>query len=392
MGETPKETLTWTDLYLKSQEEFLRRWSELAGGAARAAQAAAGGGGVGNGGGGIGGVGAGAGGGPAAAGADGAAGHFGAASGRDWFAMFAPRFTGAAGGLAERYFGFYDQYLAATRGLWEVLAKATADPDPETRARTFTDGLQALQQPFTQLWSQSATLFGLPLSPGAGGGGADPFQTLASFFRGSAELPALGLTRERQQSLQRIQSLASQYLQQQARLLQLWNGVVGDALRLLGERVGRKLAAGKTIDGTKALYDLWIESAEEIYAKVAHGPEYAKAQAELGNTLAKLRIEQRLAIDSLARQYDLPTREELNTVHRRLRDLKAELRRVNAKLEAAQQARVMTAAAAPTPTPAARKTSTAKPTSIRATNTSATTTRPATIRATTRAGTARKGR
>ncbi len=385
MGETPKETLTWTDVYLKSQEEFLRRWSELAGGAARtaaegAAQAAEGGGGVGSGGG------------STAAGTDGSAGSFGAASGRDWFAMFAPRFTGAAGELAKRYFGFYDQYLAATRGLWEVLAKATADPDADARARAFADGLQTLQQPFTQLWSQSATLFGLPLSPGAGGCGADPFQTLASFFRGSAELPALGLTRERQQSLQRIQSLASQYLQQQARLLQLWNGVVGDALRLLGERVGRKLAAGKTIDGTKALYDLWIESAEEIYAKVAHGPEYAKAQAELGNTLAKLRIEQRLAIDSLARQYDLPTREELNTVHRRLRDLKAELRRVNAKLEAAQQARVMTAAAAPTPTPAARKTSTAKPTSIRATNTSATTTRPATIRATTRAGTARKGR
>lgn len=368
MSEMPKETLTWTDVYLKSQEEFLRRWSELAGGAARAA--------------------AGGGGDPAAAGTDGSAGDFGAASGRDWFAMFAPRFTGAAGELAERYFGFYDQYLAATRGLWEVLAKATVDPDPDARARAFADGLQALQQPFTQLWSQSAALFGLPLPPGAGD--ADPFQTLASFFRGGAALPALGLTRERQQSLQRIQSLTTQYLQQQARLLQLWNDIVGDALRLLGERIGRKLAAGETIDDTKALYDLWIESAEEVYAKVAHGPAYARAQAELGNTLAKLRIEQRLAIESIARQYDLPTREELNTVHRRLRDRKAELRRVDAKLGAAQRAAAAAAplapastrtpapAPAPAPGPAARK--------ARATRGTATSRRTA------RATTTRKGR
>ena len=60
-------------------------------------------------------------------------------------------------------------------------------------------------------------------------------------------------------------------------------------------------------------------------------------QPAVSNTLAKLRTEQRIAIESVTQQYDLPTREELNTVHRRLRDLKAELRRVNARLEAAEK-------------------------------------------------------
>ncbi|MCU0760908.1 MAG: hypothetical protein MUF07_17155 [Steroidobacteraceae bacterium] len=313
MTDTSNETLTWTDVYFKGQEEFIRRWSEMAGGAAQAASNAA----------------------ASAAGAAASAGN--GHGGQDWFAMFSPQFGGgAAGELARRYFGFYDQYLGATRSLWEVLARAMVNPDPSARARAFADGLQALQQPFTQLWSQSASMFGLPGMPA--GGGADLFSALSKAWGGGGgELPALGLTRERQESLQRMQALGQQYLQQQAQLMQLWGGIIGDALKLLGERIGQKLAAGEVIQSSKALYDLWIESAEEVYAKVAHGPAYAKAQADLGNTLAKLRTEQRIAIESVSKQYDLPTREELNTVHRRLRDLKAELRRVNAKLEAAQK-------------------------------------------------------
>ena len=318
MTDTSHETLTWADAYLKGQEEFIRRWSEMASSGAQAANAAADGGS------------ASGGGNPGKASSGGA--------GQDWFGWFAPQFPGAAGDLAKRYFGFYDQYLGATRSFWEVLTKAMVNPDPNARARVFADGVQALQQPFTQLWSQSAALFGMPAGIAAPGG-ADAFSALSKAWGGGGtDLPALGLTRERQQSLQRIQALSQQYLQQQAQLSQLWGGIIGDALKAFGERVGKQLAAGEMPPAGKALYDLWVECAEQVYAKVAHSPAYAKTQADLGNTLAKLRTEQRIAIESVTQQYDLPTREELNTVHRRLRDLKAELRRVNARLDAAQKA------------------------------------------------------
>ena len=96
MADTPNDTLTWTDVYFKGQEEFIRRWSEMASGAAQAATGAAAGG---------------AGNGAAAAGT-------GTGAGQDWFGWFAPQFPGAAGDLAKRYFGFYDQYLGATRSFW----------------------------------------------------------------------------------------------------------------------------------------------------------------------------------------------------------------------------------------------------------------------------------
>lgn len=283
----------------------MRRWSEMAGKATQGAAASA--------------------------------SPFNPQGGQNWFGMFQPQFTGPAGDLARRYFGFYDQYLAATRGLSEVLTKSMVNPDPTARARAFTEGLQALQQPFTQLWSQSAAGFGVPgFQPAEGG--ADFLQSLTKGFGNGVELPALGLTRERQESMQRMQKLTRDYLQQQAQLMQLWGTIIGDALKLLGERVAQKLQAGETIASGKALYDLWIESAEAVFAKAAHSPAYAKAQAGLGNTVAKLRTEQRIAIESTSKQYDLPTRDELNTVHRRLKDLKSELRRVNARLDATQKA------------------------------------------------------
>ena len=136
MSDNSNESINWTDVYFKGQEEFIRRWSEMANGAAQSAQGAASG---------------------AAAGATAGAGQ----TGQEWFARFAPQFGGAAGDLAKRYFGFYDQYLGATRSLWEVLTKAMVNPDPSARASAVTEGLQALQQPFTQLWSQSASMFGL---------------------------------------------------------------------------------------------------------------------------------------------------------------------------------------------------------------------------------------
>ncbi len=310
MTDTPDDSLNWTDVYFKGQEEFMRRWSEMAG---KATQGTAGG-----------------------------ASPFSGHGGQNWFAMFQPQFPGPAGDLAKRYFGFYDQYLGATRGLWEVLTKSMVNPDPTARARAFTEGLQTLQQPFTQIWSQSASMFGMPGLPGAEGG-ADFLQrmtplSMTKAFGSGVELPALGLTREKQESMQRMQKLTGEFLQQQAQLMQLWGGIIGDALKLLGERVAQKLQAGEMIASSKALYDLWIESAESVFAKAAHSPAYAKAQAELGNTVAKLRTEQRIAIESTSKQYDLPTRDELNTVHRRLKDLKSELRRVNARLDDTQKA------------------------------------------------------
>lgn len=330
MTDKPSDTLYWTDVYLRSQEEFMRQWNQLGAAASAGANPFAAAGNANP-------FGAGAAGSPFAGAANpfasaanpfaaaanafaGTANPLGAASagawgktpwGSDWSSLFTPQFQGPSGDVARKYFGFFDQYLGASRAFADLLASSSANPDPSARAQEFTAGLTALQQPFSQMWHS----------------------LLAE--QATATLPALGLTREHQEASERIRKLLLDLQQQQSALMALWSDVIGAALRAFGERVGVRLRAGEQFSSVKDLYDLWVESAELAYAKAAHGPEYAKAQADLGNTLAHLRIEQRKQVEAISKQLDLPTRDELNTVHHRLKDLKAQVRALQQQLRVA---------------------------------------------------------
>jgi class III poly(R)-hydroxyalkanoic acid synthase PhaE subunit len=164
-------------------------------------------------------------------------------------------------------------------------------------------------------------------------------QFLEHWSRLAPGAPALGLTRPQQESAERIQRLYTDYTLQQARLMALWSQVVTDALKDLGEHVSARLRDGQAVDSGRQFHDLWIECAEERFARAAHSPEYAKAQADLVNTGARLRTAQREAVEALSQQLDLPTRAELNTVHRRIKALTAQLRGLEAKLQTHKPAR-----------------------------------------------------
>ena len=163
-------------------------------------------------------------------------------------------------------------------------------------------------------------------------------QLLAQWSRlapGAAGSPALGLTREQQEAAQRLHQLQTDYTVQQARLTALWSQVVAEALKDLGERVSERLRDGQAVAPGRPTYDLWIECAEEQFARAAHSTDYAKAQADLA--AARLRIEQRRAVEVLSRQLDLPTRAELDTVHRRIKALTAQLRALEDQLPPARK-------------------------------------------------------
>lgn len=301
MTDAKLEPVYWTDVYLKNQEEFMRRWTQMAGQAAPGAMPF---------------------------------GNMGASGFPplpDWSSMFTSQFQGPAADVARKYFGLYEQYMGATRALTDLLTRAMSQPEPAARATEFMRGVPQLQQQFTNLWSQAISV-NTGMNLGSGDGGTEALQSMLRGF-GAAEAPALGLTRERQESLQRTQKLLGELGQQQATLMTQWGEVIGEALQRLGQRVAERLQSGGSFESVKVLYDTWIECAEAAYAKAAHSPAYAKAQADLATTLAKLRIEQRQSIEVVSKQFDLPTRDELNTVHRRIKDLKAEVRKLRAELD-----------------------------------------------------------
>jgi len=54
--------------------------------------------------------------------------------------------------------------------------------------------------------------------------------------------------------------------------------------------------------------------------------EFCRLQAELANTATALLLQQRKQAETLARAFGMPTRTEVDALHRRLRELQSELR------------------------------------------------------------------
>jgi class III poly(R)-hydroxyalkanoic acid synthase PhaE subunit len=249
----------------------------------------------------------------------------------------------AADDVARRFLGQCEQYLGVSRSLWDLVGRAASSSDPEQRARVFTDGLGGLQQQFASLWV--ATPFGAP-GGGAGAMGANPFafgsgsvpgmsmpgmsmpnMAMPGFSATIPGMPALGPTRESQEAMQRLAQLGARYAQAQLQVSGQWNDIIGKSLRELGERLAPKLRSGAPPASMKEVYDLWVDSAETVYAQAARGAAFVQAQGELTNSMSQLRSAQRELLEEWAKQFDLPTRAELNSIHKQLRDLKAALQR-----------------------------------------------------------------
>jgi hypothetical protein len=254
----------------------------------------------------------------------------------------------AAEALARQFMQQCEQYLGVSRSLWDLVTRAAAVADPEQRSRLFAEGVGALQQQFAQLWAAGS--FGVPAAagpagwPGAGlfGAGSPAAGGLPGFggipgmsgFPGmggypgmgaALGMPALGPAREQQESLQRLAQLGMRCVQAQMQVSAQWNDIIGRALRELAERLAPRLKSGAPPASMKEVYDLWVDSAESVYAQAARAGSFVQAQAELTNATSLLRSAQRELLEEWARQFDLPTRSELNSIHQQLRDLKAAL-------------------------------------------------------------------
>ncbi len=282
----------WAAAMQKAQADLFRQWSELSQGAMRAGTAA-----------------------PTAS----AAGA-------------------SAESLARQFMQQCEQYLGVSRSLWELVTRSLAVADPEQRARYFTDGVGALQQQFAQLWAAGS--LGTPAAGGfsgwnwpgaamfgAGAPGMGGLSGLGGFpgMGAAPAMPALGPAREQQESWQRLAQLGMRCAQAQMQVNAQWNDIIGKALRELAERLAPRLKSGATPTSIKEVYDLWVDSAENVYAQAARAGAFVQAQAELTNATSQLRSAQRELLEEWARQYDLPTRSELNSIHQQLRDLKAAL-------------------------------------------------------------------
>jgi hypothetical protein len=204
-----------------------------------------------------------------------------------------------------------ERFATAARRFIDSSAAATAPAAPAVleAARVFSDSLR----------DQFASFFQLPWNAGAAGAG------LGAAPGGTFDQPALGLTREHQQRWQRMAEAWRALGQAQQRLQRLWSDVLREAaVAFVQQQAARPSAPG--IEAVHALYDAWVDCAEAAYARMAHGNEFCDALADFINAGSHWRAAVMAGFEQAAKQFDLPTRSEINTLTQRLAHLEEQAR------------------------------------------------------------------
>jgi hypothetical protein len=163
-------------------------------------------------------------------------------------------------------------------------------------------------------------------------GAAASFAAAAGFPGGSTGWPPsgalpLGPAAAGQGSeVQNVWELLMKLGSLQAELARYWSEIAQDSAQRFIARASGTGAAGLTSEGALALYETWVQCAEEAYAATVRKDDFCRLQAQLANTATALLLAQRRQADALARAWGLPTREEADALQRQLRELRQRMR------------------------------------------------------------------
>ncbi|MBO9830614.1 class III poly(R)-hydroxyalkanoic acid synthase subunit PhaE [Xanthomonas sp. A2111] len=205
---------------------------------------------------------------------------------------------------------------------------------------------------------------------GAGQAGIDPWlQQAAQWLQGLQrdsgpwlQMPGFGPARNHQARWRALAKAQQDYQAQLQAYLGLLQGAIDRAFGLFEEKLREHEDPGRQLTNARAMFDLWIDAAEEAYAAAALSPEFRQVYADVANAQMRLRALLQRETEQVCEQVGLPTRTELDAAHRRIADLERRLRRLERGEGQGRPAAPAPAAASPSSAPqkGARKTA-AKP-------------------------------
>ncbi len=231
-------------------------------------------------------------------------GHFGRQNG-DWFAQMQQ--------VAAQFAGRDNSAKDIANAWKQALGGAGANPFEALIGGMQGKGLEGFQQ-----WSDAAK----PYSQG-----------MRTEAMSALDMPTFGFTREHQEHLQ---TLAKAQLHCQE-AMSAYNTLMGEVSKDAYSRFETKLAEreepGRQINSARALFDLWVDAAEEAYAETALSPEFRKIYGEMVNAQMKLRSCVQGVTEQAAGTMGLPGRTEVDSAHRKIAELERQFRRMQRNQE-----------------------------------------------------------
>jgi hypothetical protein len=167
-------------------------------------------------------------------------------------------------------------------------------------------------------------------------------------------MPAFGFSREHQERLQALGLAQLRWQEAQRAYAALMAEISRDAMARFESKLAEREEPGRQIGSVRALFDVWVDAAEEAWAKAALSPEYRHAFGELVNAQMRQRAAAQVIGEQAAGLYGWPARSELDSAHRKIAELERALRRLQ-RGEGAQAPSAVDPSAAAAKAPAAKK-------------------------------------
>lgn len=192
---------------------------------------------------------------------------------------------------------------------------------------------------------------------------AAPFiESLQSVARGEQSrwlhLPAFGPAREHQERWQGLLQAYQDYQQRTKAYDALMAQVMRRALSLFEDKLAEREEPGRQLTSARALFDLWIDAAEDAYAAAALSESFREVYGALTNAQMRLRGAVQVEVEKICGLFGMPTRTEIDSAHRKIaqleRAMRQQAREAKAKPVARRQAAPAAEPARPDPTLAAK--------------------------------------
>jgi len=141
--------------------------------------------------------------------------------------------------------------------------------------------------------------------------------------------PAFGYTRERQLQNQALVEAMREYADASARYHSLILRANAEGFERLQQKLQQQVEPGRQVDSLKALYDLWVDAAEEAYAEIALSDEFRDVYGAMVNAQMHVRKLQQRQLDAWCRELGMPTRSEVDSLGKRVQELRRQLHAVS---------------------------------------------------------------
>jgi polyhydroxyalkanoate synthase subunit PhaE len=160
-------------------------------------------------------------------------------------------------------------------------------------------------------------------------------------------MPAFGLGREHQQRWQKIAQAQLDYQQHESAYNALMMKAAQRAYEVFESKLAERGEPGRQLASARALFDLWIDAAEEAYAEIALSPEFRDAYGARINAQMRLRKAVQGEVERMSAMFGMPTQSDLDTAFRKIAELERSLRNLRDDLARSTGAQPERAASRP---------------------------------------------